>query len=86
MGKPDIESWLASTEDGSALDREEDFGTFTLGNALDDWPAFIHKAQAHILSGRTRDRISFLTDLLLPFARNKGKEVNTLLLINSNVA
>ena len=39
----------------------------------------------HIFSRRTRDRNSFLTDSLLPFARNEGKEVKTIFLINSNV-
>lgn len=68
MGKLDIESWLASTGDGSILDREEDLGTFILGNALDDWPAFILKAQAHIFRKDTRSNLSF-NRFITPFCK-----------------
>lgn len=72
MSKPDVKSWLQSTEGTNLLDKEDDFSTFTLEGALNDWPSFLSSVQAHVLSSRTKIRISFLNNVLLAFSKNSG--------------
>lgn len=76
MGAPDIETWIASSTtsrletDG---DGDGDESVFTLERAREDWPATLQLAQRRLLSSKTKDRTTFLSDQLLSLTKNSGK-------------
>lgn len=72
MGKPDIESWLASTENMDSSDRDDDRSGALLDKARDDWPSFMELARSQLLSGKTKERIFFMEHVMTHIARHSG--------------
>ncbi|KAH8110478.1 ARM repeat-containing protein [Phellopilus nigrolimitatus] len=73
MGKPDIESWIASTSAPNRdLDNDGDLeeSGFSWEQARGDLPAFLQRAQRRLLSSKTKERTSFLTETLLPLVKS----------------
>lgn len=83
MGKPDIESWIASTSaDDADIDVEADEAFASWEEARDDWPTFISQAQRQLLSSGTKSRSSFINDQLIPLSTNAGQYATCPYLVN----
>ncbi|KAL5483042.1 GCN1 [Sanghuangporus weigelae] len=70
MSAPDIENWIASSTtsqlDDDDREAEAAGDTYTLDRARKDWSGFLQYAQSRLLSSRTKERVAFLTEQLLP--------------------
>ena len=65
MGKKDIESWAAQTTTMEE-DYEESSQMLSWQQALGSWPEFITHARKTLLSSKTKSRILFIEDELIP--------------------
>lgn len=76
MGKPDIESWIASTSTSpSTVDNENSDGSafgWRRELVLSDWQAAMSAARRRLLTSSTKIRIQFLKEELLYIAQHCG--------------
>jgi len=76
MGKKDIESWAAQTTTMEE-DYEESSQMLSWQQALSSWPEFIAHARKTLLSSKTKSRILFIEDELIPLVKSTGMPFET---------
>lgn len=84
MGKPEIESWIASTStvpdenlaDGSGLPE------WRRDLVLKDWLRTLEVAQSRLLTSSTKVRIQFLRDEMLVLVRHGGESEQYVTILN----
>ena len=78
MGGSDIQAWIASTE---VDDDSAEAGLTHWQDAQKNWNRFFELSKAILLSSKTKSRIQFLAEELLPLCKNAGIEF-VLIVIN----
>ena len=72
MGRNDIETWVAQTNSMEEDYDESSRGRLSWQQALDSWPEFIASSRIALLSSKTKTRILFIENELIPLVRTTG--------------